>query len=282
MHVFFFHTCLNRVSENTCKCIDFKTVFARVLHASTKVKISHKNAVFNTFFCAFFFQIYFHKVSQNAWKMYSFQDGFSPCFWRIYQSENCLQKYHFLHVFFFFKFFSTKCFKTHVNCIHFKTVFSHVLHVFTNVRISHKNAVFCTFFFYLSPESVWKRMQNEWISKQFSHVFCTHMPKWKLFTKTKFFVRFFFKFVSTKWLKTHKNVFISQRFLYVFWSHLPMLKLPKNEVFSTFFARFFFFTCLHKVSQNACIIFKTVFPRVLHAFPKEKIAHKNIVFACFF
>ena len=41
---------------------------------------------------------------------------------------------------------STKCFKTHAKCIHFKTVFACVLHAFQKLKIAHKNAVFSTFF----------------------------------------------------------------------------------------------------------------------------------------
>ena len=47
--------------------------------------------------------------------MNSIQNGFCPCFARIYQSENCWQKRLFLHV--FFKLVSTKCLTTHGKCI---------------------------------------------------------------------------------------------------------------------------------------------------------------------
>ena len=250
-------------------------------------KLITKAPFFCTFFSTFFFfQICLHKVSQNAWKMYLFQDGFSPCFARIYQSENCLQKCHFLHVF-FFKFVSTKFFKTHVNCIHFKTVFAPVLYVFTNVRIAHKNAVFCTFFFLiLSPESVWKHMQNELISKQFSYVFCTHMPKWKLLTKTLIFVRFFSNLsqqINSKRIKKYS-------FHDGFWTCSVRIyqceNCQKNDFFVQRFLQFFFFffyLCPQSVSkcmQNAFI--SKQFFHVFWTHWTKKIAHKDIVFCTFY
>ena len=50
LHVFFFKLVSTKCLKTHAKCIYFKTVFASVLHAFTKLKIAHKNAVFSTFF----------------------------------------------------------------------------------------------------------------------------------------------------------------------------------------------------------------------------------------
>ena len=58
--LFFFLFVSTKCLKTDAKCIHFKTVFACVLHAFTKVKITFKN---------FFFQICLLKVSQNACKI---------------------------------------------------------------------------------------------------------------------------------------------------------------------------------------------------------------------
>ena len=176
----FFKLVSTKCLKSHAKCIHLKTIFARVLHAFTKMKIGHKNDVFSTFF-----KTCLYKVCQSAFKRLSFQNCFCTCFARIYKSEKCPQNRLFLHVF-FFKLVSTMCLKKHAKCIYFKTVFECFFHAFTKVKIAHKNAFFYTFFFKLVSLKCLRTHANTFTSRRFLPVFCTHLPKLKLLTKTTF------------------------------------------------------------------------------------------------
>ena len=96
-HVFF-KLVSAKCLKTYAKCINFKTVFANVLQAFTKVKISlKKNDVFSTVF--FYFKLSPQSVSKRMQNAFT-SKRFSPSFARIYQSENCSQKRQFLALFF--------------------------------------------------------------------------------------------------------------------------------------------------------------------------------------
>ena len=102
--------------------LNFKTVFARVLHLFRKAKIAHKNAVISTFSTTCF-----HQVSQKACKMHLFQNVFVRIQHAFTKVEIPHEKRRFLLVFFqtcLQKVSQNAC-KLH-SITHKKTVFSKV------------------------------------------------------------------------------------------------------------------------------------------------------------
>ena len=135
---------LNFIPQSVSKCMQ-NAFISRVFSPVFCTHLPKWNLFRKTlFFCTFFFLTCYHKVSQDACKMHSLQNGFCTCFGSICESENCWQKGIFLQV--FFRLVSAKCFKTHAKCIHFKTVSARVLHAFTKMKIALKNTVFSRLF----------------------------------------------------------------------------------------------------------------------------------------
>ena len=169
------------------KCIHFKTVFARVFHAFTKVKIAHKNADS----CTFFFKFVYIKCLKTQAICINLKTDFTRVL-NSYTKVKINHKNAILCTFFFFfqtclhKVSQSAC-KMHSFQDFFCTCFSRI---YQRENCSKKRHFFTRFFSNLCPQNLSKRMQNALISKRFVPVFCTHLPNLKLLTKTLFFARF--------------------------------------------------------------------------------------------